>query len=193
MSVALVKTERSSLPPKIGKLAPATVDKFCQWYLLLGENATQAYLKIRPRLQANSAATEGWRLLRNPDVKQRIRELRVELHDQLFVRREEVLQEIQSMAMFDPGSMFDEAGNLLPLSEMDPPTRKMVNEIKMEVLESDENGRQEILRMATVKYGRDKLSALEKLMRYFNAYEDNARSGRGEIKAYFVHPLDAEL
>jgi hypothetical protein len=103
-------------------------EKFCQHYVLT-QNATESYqvshgTKARP-IQDNTAATAGWRLLRNSEIHSRLKELRIHGHEHLMVSFEETLQEIGGLAMFDPKDMFDDNGRVLPIHEMPIVARKM--------------------------------------------------------------------
>lgn len=166
-------------------------EKFCQLYVLT-QNATQSYLEAfsttRKPITEPSAATGGWRLLRNVEISQRVKELRIEHHDALMVSFEETLQEIGNLSMFDPVNMFDEDGRLLQLHEMDPVTRKMVNEIEISI-DDDDNP----LRMAKIKYGKDKRGYLDMVMKYRNAYNDHQKAGTGVIIVQQYCAQDANL
>lgn len=55
--------------------------QFIQEYLLNGNNATQAYLKVKPNVENTTARTEGSLLLAKPNVKQEMdRVLEERLH-----------------------------------------------------------------------------------------------------------------
>ena len=183
---ALAKTKRAHAA------AERKHEIFCMQYVLT-QNATTSYLaaystKSRP-MKDTSAATEGWRLLRNPDIQARIKELRIHGHDSLMVSFEETLQEIAALAMFDPRDMFDEDGNLMKLADMPPVARKMVHEIEFT---TDDDG-QEWLRTAKVKYGKDKGKYLDMVMKFYNAYSEHQKAGSGTITVQMYCAMDADL
>jgi phage terminase small subunit len=167
-------------------------ENFCQRYVLTG-NGTQSFLdaysmKSKP-IKATSAATESYKLLRKPETIQRIKELRIESHNQLMVSYEETLQEIAGLAMFDPRNLFSEEGELLQLHEMDPVTRKMVHEIEINLdLDTDHP-----LRVAKVKYGKDKRAYLDMLMKHYNGYDAHRKAGAGKIQVLMYCAQDANL
>lgn len=163
-------------------------DKFITTYLLNGENGTQAYLAAWPKVQANSAASEAYKLLRIPEIMQRMRELRVIGHKNLVKGFEETVQEVGNLAFFDPINMFDEEGRLLKLHEMDPITRKMTHEI--ELLLSDD---QAVLQLAKVKYGKDKGKYLDMMMKFHNAFGEHQHAGSGTIVVQMYCAQDANL
>jgi len=165
-------------------------DKFITTYLLNGENGTQAYLSVWPKVQDNTAASNAWKLLRNTDVMQRMRELRVIGHKNLVRGFEETVQEVGELAFFDPINMFDEDGKLLELWEMDAPTRKMVHEIEMVIDRQDPESFEHICK---VKYGKDKGKYLDMMMKFHNAFGEHQHAGSGTIVVQMYCAQDAHL
>jgi len=173
-------------------------EKFCQHYVWT-QNATESYLvayatKSRP-IQDNTAATAGWRLLRNSEIHSRLKELRVEGHEHLMITFEEALQEIGGLAMFDPKDMFDEDGRVLPIPDMPIVARKMVHEFKQFAVEStNEEGDVTSTRYETeIKYGKDKGKYLDMVMKFFNAYDAHQKAGSGIINVQMYCQQDANL
>lgn len=173
-------------------------EKFCQQYVMT-QNATQSYLfaystKSRP-IKETSAATEGWRMLRNPEIHTRLKELRIHGHDHLMVSFEETLQEIGGLAMFDPKDMFDDAGNVLPIHEMPIVARKMIHEFEQfRVDGTNEAGDVTSSRYDTkIKYGKDKGKYLDMIMKFYNAYELHQKAGSGVIVVQQYCAQDANL
>jgi len=171
---------------------------FAQQYALT-QNATTSYLEAyatpkRP-IQDNSAATNGWKLLRNTEVSARVKELRILGHEHLMVSFEETLQEIGGLAMFDPKDMFDEAGNILPIHEMPIVARKMVHEFEQFRTDStDQDGKVTSSRYDTkIKYGKDKGKYLDMIMKFYNAYEEHQKAGSGIINVQMYTAMDALL
>ncbi len=171
---------------------------FAQQYVLTS-NATQSYLEaystLKRPIQENSAATEGWRLLRNAETLARIKELRILGHDTLMTSFEETLQEVAGLAMFDPKDMFDEAGNVLPIHDMPIVARKMIHEFEQLRTDStDHEGNVTSSRFDTkIKYGKDKGKYLEMLMKFFNAYQDHQQAGSAHITVQQLYLEDASL
>jgi len=171
---------------------------FAQQYVLT-QNATQSYLEaystLKRPIQENSAATEGWRLLRNTEIQARMKELRVLGHDSLMVSFEETLQEVGGLAMFDPKDLFDEAGNVLPIHEMPIIARKMVHEFEQLRTDStDQDGNVTSSRYDTkIKYGKDKGKYLDMLMKFYNAYQEHQNAGSGTITIQHLYVEDTAL
>jgi phage terminase small subunit len=173
-------------------------EKFCQHYVLT-QNATESYqvshgTKARP-IQDNTAATAGWRLLRNSEIHSRLKELRIQGHDHLMVSFEETLQEIGGLAMFDPKDMFDDAGRVLPIHEMPIVARKMIHEF--EQLRTDGTNEDGVITSSRydtkIKYGKDKGKYLDMIMKFYNAYELHQKAGGGIINVQMYCAQDANL
>jgi phage terminase small subunit len=173
-------------------------EKFCQQYVLT-QNATQSYLfaysTARRPIKATSAATEGWNLLRKPEIQARMKELRIHGHEHLMVSFEETLQEIGGLAMFDPKDMFDDNGRVLPIHEMPIVARKMIHEFKQFETEStNEEGDVTSTRYETeIKYGKDKGKYLDMVMKFYNAYAEHQKAGTGIIVVQQYCAQDANL
>lgn len=75
------------------KLPAALVERFALEYLK-DLNATQAYLRVKPKVKATTAATEGSRLLGKPETGEIIRRLRMEQQDRLKIDADTVLREL---------------------------------------------------------------------------------------------------
>lgn len=184
-----VAAKKRAATARASKRALVQTDRFCLEYVVT-ENATQSYMTAYPAVKnANTAANLSWRLLRVAKIKQRIRELRVEHHDMLVATHQEILQEVSGLAMFDPADMFDENGKLLELHEMDPVTRKMVNEIELMT-----DGNDNSLGITKIKYGKDKKGYIDMMMRHHTLYHDkDSNINNGIIVVQHMYPEDAKL
>lgn len=170
-------------------------EQFALTYVLNGFNATQAYKDVygtpKKPVDDPTARTNAWRLLTKADMAARIKELRIEHHDRLMAGYEETLQEVSSLAMFDPADMFDpETGRLLDITKMPPAARKMVQEINFTLEDHDEDY---VRRMVQVKYGKDKRAYLDMLMKHYGAYEEHQRAGATQIAVIQYCDSDARL
>ncbi len=171
---------------------------FAQQYALT-QNATTSYLEaystLKRPIKDTSAAANGWKLLRNTQIQARVKELRILGHEHLMVSFEETLQEIGSLAMFDPKDMFDEDGRVLPIPEMPIVARKMVHEFKQFAVEStNEEGDVTSTRFETeIKYGKDKGKYLDMVMKFYNAYDAHQKAGSGIINVQMYCQQDANL
>jgi phage terminase small subunit len=74
-------------------------------------NATQAYLRSHPGASANTARTEGSRLLAKPDIKKLIDEATTQRSKRINISQDEILAELWRVAFAD-ATYFDEWGKL---------------------------------------------------------------------------------
>ncbi|MBB4314565.1 terminase small subunit [Roseospira marina] len=75
---------------------------FCEEYLV-DLNATQA--AIRAGYAEDSAAQQGWALLRNPKVFKEINRLKAERRQRLEADQDAIIQELTCLAMYDAGEI----------------------------------------------------------------------------------------
>lgn len=90
----------------MGAVVPILEDEkkfFALEYISNGRNATQAYLAMRPGILPHSARTAGWKLLKDPLVKQYIDEWTKERYEQLNITAEHILQELAEMGFAPKG------------------------------------------------------------------------------------------
>jgi Phage terminase, small subunit len=171
-------------------------ERFCQEYQI-DLNATQAYK--RAGYSANSdviAASEGFKLLRNPKIKQRIDELQKQLAEKTGITAERVLNELAKIAFAD--------------------TNDYVNVVEIPVVRYEQRGRKKVKKKVLVKTVdvvntknlpkekrgviseikqteagislklHDKVSALEKLGRHLKLFTDKVELHPGESFLEFL-------
>ena len=85
---------------------------FVAEYLSNGFNATEAYLAAHPNVARNTAATEGWRNMRNPEIAAAIRPRLEARWKALHLTGDEVLARVGFDATVDLRLLYDEQGNL---------------------------------------------------------------------------------
>ncbi len=103
---------------------------FALEYLNNGENATAAYLTVHPNAQAGTAATEGWKHLRKPQIAQFIEKERRERFKRLQMDGDEVLARVAMDARADVTECFDDNWNLLPRAQWPASMRNSVEAIE---------------------------------------------------------------
>lgn len=157
------------------------LELFCQAYVGTLGNATQAY--IIAGYASKSAYAEASKTLKLPETRERIRAIMADNHNGIMMTPDEVMREVSLIARGDIGNVFDEDGNLLNVQEMDLPTRLNVSEF--EVTKIGDN-----LRVTKLKFGRDKMAALDKLMKFYQMFEE-AKGEQGMFRTYYKIPLDA--
>lgn len=119
--------------------------RFVDAYLANGENATQAYLAVNPGVANTTAATEGYKLLRIPDIHRVVEERRAALRARFALTSERVIQELGRIAYFDPRGVLDASGNARALHQIDDDTAAGLT------LELDGDGK--VLKMRTPPTG----------------------------------------
>ena len=166
----------------MGKLPDARQEKFCHEYVFSFGHGTQS--AINAKYSKKTARSQASTLLTKLNIQQRIAELREEHHDVLMAPKSEVLQKLAAIARFDPRNMFDGQGKLKKIADLDSP--EAFNLQEFEVLKGDDSI------TLKVKAGKDQMSAIEKVMRFYNAYEDHQRAGGGEVNIQ-ITGKDAKL
>ena len=76
--------------------------KFCQEYLKLGMNATQAYMKVyKTCKKEETARTNASRMLTNANIKNYISELQDKVEEKAIVKIEDIVNELFTIAFTD--------------------------------------------------------------------------------------------
>ncbi len=172
----LTKAEREE------KLENDRREKFAMILAANGGNRVEAYRLAG--YEGEGARQSAHRLLTIADVAQRVKFYQRLYHEQLLAEKIDILRETSSLAMFDARNLFDECGHLKHLLEMDDATAKSIHEI--ETIRTDDGDL-----VTKVKFGKDKINALEKMLKHFNAYEDHQNSGATkEIKMFLLYEED---
>lgn len=105
-----------------GKLTPKQA-MFVAEYLIDG-NATRA--AVAAGFAACSAHVTGARLLRHAKVAAAIAAGHARRAEKLKISAERVLEEIAKLAFYDPRDLFDERGNLHPITQLDDISRAAI-------------------------------------------------------------------
>jgi hypothetical protein len=112
------KTRQTSSRPETGQ-SPAALRasrrRFVLEFLANGGNATRAYLATHPEASVRTAGTEGWRLLKNPEIAAAIEKGREASFKRLEMSGDEAVALLSISARADIGDAFDERGKMLPL------------------------------------------------------------------------------
>lgn len=139
---------------------------FIAEYLVDG-NATRA--AIAAGFAASSADVTGARLLKNAKVSKTLALRHARRVDKLEITAERVLGELAKLAFYDPGKLFGEDGQLLPIAEMDDVTRAAIAGLDVEQREG--TATRSVSTVRKVKLA-DKGINLERLGRYLKLFTD---------------------
>lgn len=135
--------------------------RFCEEYLV-DLNATQA--AIRAGYSKKSAYSQGHELLKNPEVQERVAELKAARAERVQVDADWVLERLVEIFGVRIGDLYDERGNLKPVSEWPESAHLAVTGI--DTLEEREQG---VLVGHTRKMRMEsKLRALEMIGKHVN-------------------------
>lgn len=151
---------------------------FCQKYVELGMNGTQAYLSVYKNCKKEETAmTNASRLLRNAKVKEYIEELQSKVEEKAIISIEDIVKELTAIAFADRTK----------ISKMEKRTMELESgkEIDYEDVvfaltdTLDENTKKAIAGYKKGKNGisvetYDKLKALELLGKYFGMFKDDS-------------------
>lgn len=107
-------------------------------------------------------------------IKDYIAELQAKASSRTGVSLERTLQELARIAYADPANMYNAAGELIPISEMDADTRAAIVAVDQEEIKV---GDMPLGRVKKVKLA-PKEKALDMLMRYQGAYEKDNNQRR---------------
>ena len=153
-------------------------EKFCQEYII-DLNATQA--AIRSGYSEKTARSQGQRLLTNVDIQERIAELQKEWKESIELRKEDVINEVRSLAfarVTDVANIVikdvvvghDESGNPIE-REMETvefkETENLPDNVKASIASIGMGRNGIVLKM------HDKSANLDKLMRYLGMYDED--------------------
>lgn len=140
---------------------------FCQRYLI-DFNATKAAKDAG--YSEETAYAIGWENLRKPEIQERIQQIRAEMGKSFNITRERIAQEYARLAFFDIKKVYNEDGELLPITDLDDDTAAAIAGIEVaNDWDKDESGKSVIvgqLRKIKISDKRAALDSLAKLMGY---------------------------
>lgn len=174
---------------------------FCQKYLELGMNGTQAYLSVYKNCKKEETAMAGAsRLLRNVKVKEYIEELQSKVEEKAIVTIEDIVKELKAIAFTDRTKISQNVRNRIMLQEEADGTKKEYfedNVIFAQTSELDENTRKVIAGYKKTQSGfaetYDKMKALELLGKYLGMFKDETPNITNNIINPYANLSEEEL
>ena len=139
---------------------------------LIDLNATQA--AIRAGYSERTAAVQGFDLLRNPKVAGAVAAAQAARAARTELTADRILLELRRLALFDPRKLFDDAGEPIPIHQLDDDTAAAVAGLEV-ATERNRGASSEDEASVTVvrKYKvADKNSAIDKAMRHLGILKD---------------------
>lgn len=175
---------------------------FCQEYLKLGMNGTQAYLNIYKSCKKESTAmANASRLLRNAKVQEYIKELQEKVEEKAVVTIEDIVKELTAIAFTDRTKISQNVRNRIMLQDDKDGTKKEYfedNVIFTQTSELDETTRKVIAGYKKTQSGfavetYDKMKALELLGKYLGMFKDEAPTINNNIVNPYANLSEEEL
>lgn len=152
---------------------------FCQEYLKLGMNATQAYLKAyRGCKKEETAMVNASRLLRNAKVQEYIKELQSKIEKKALVNIDDIVNELVAIAFTDRTNISKLVNKKIEFEE-----NKVLSIPNVELTDTSElnaNEKKVIAGYKTTKHGvnvetYDKVKALELLGKYLGMFTETVK------------------
>lgn len=175
---------------------------FCQEYLKLGMNGTQAYLNIyKSCKKEETAMASASRLLRNVKVQEYIQELQSKIEEKAIVSIEDIVKELTAIAFTDRTKISQNVRNRIMLQDDEDGTKKEYfedNVIFTQTSELDETTRKVIAGYKKTQSGfavetYDKMKALELLGKYLGMFKDEAPTINNNIVNPYANLSEEEL
>ena len=171
---------------------------FCQEYLKLGMNGTQAYLNIYKSCKKESTAmTNSSRLLRNAKVQDYIQELQSKVEDKAVVTIEDIVKELTIIAFTDRTNISKSITEEIDVPEQNRKLR-LQDIILTDTDKLSEKEKRVIAGYKKTKNGMtvetyDKLKALELLGKYLGMFKDEAPTINNNIVNPYANLSEEEL
>ncbi len=104
--------------------------EFCEEYARNGENASEAALFAG--YSKRSAYSQGARLLKNAEIKRKIKKLKKEYSKLHNITSSRILDMHRAIAFFDAKKLYDEKGDFKPIHDMDEETRMVIKSLHIQ-------------------------------------------------------------
>lgn len=159
--------------------------RFVAEYLANGLNATKA--AISAGYSEKTAESQGSRLLSNVEVAKAIGNKAERHMGKLDFSVERTLDMVGRLAFFDPLDLFESDGSMKQMKDISPEARSVIAGMEVSDIWDSGDGEQKSIigNLKKIKLS-DRLSALDKLMRYHALYKDTVKHtgpDGGPIKA----------
>lgn len=174
---------------------------FCQEYLKLGMNGTQAYLNIYKSCKKEATArTNASRLLTKANIQEYISELQSKVEEKAVVSIEDIVKELSIIAFTDRTKVSKNVRNKILEQKEDGVSKEYYedNVIFTETDELDEDTKKIIAGYKKTQSGfavetYDKMKALELLGKYLGMFKDETPTINNNIINPYANLSDEEL
>lgn len=130
-------------------------------------NGTESYKKAYKCDNDNVAAVEASKILRKPNIQERIEEIRKYTTGKFNITRERIAKEYARIAFADRTKIFDAEGNVMPLNELDEEIKAIISGLDIEELYAGDTNIGKTKKVKTY----DKKGALDSLAKMFGFNE----------------------
>ena len=153
-------------------------EKFAQ-AVAAGKTYADAYREAYPvseKWKDESIWCESSKLMADPKVLQRVKQIQEQRAKANEVTLEEVIKELSEWLRFDPIEFFDEENCMKNIHDLSPVARKQIADIKIQELwgKGMDGERVKLGEVKNIKF-LDKQATADKFMRYFGAYLTNLK------------------
>lgn len=155
---------------------------------LVDLNATQAYKRATGCTNDATAATNGWRLLRNADIQQAVQASTRRQLKTAELTAVRVLEELRRVAFFDAADVFTADGrHLKRIDEMAPEARAVIAGLEVATANFDRTDGKRNYRewLHKIKLA-SKLHALELLAKHFKLLDRAAENENGDFDKFIA-------
>lgn len=139
---------------------------FCQKYVELG-NASEAYRQSynASKMKSETINVKSSQMLKESKISIRIKELQTQLEEDNRISKNKIVKELTSYIMLDPKEIYNDLGEIKPLEELKPETRRALSEVGVKSVGGGECSRE-------VKFAKtyDKLKAIDMLSKMLGYY-----------------------
>ena len=142
--------------------------RFVEEYLV-DLNATQA--AIRAGYSEKTAGSQAFDLLKKPEIQNAIQEAQKKLSERTQITQERVLAEYAKIAFLDPRKLFNDEGQIKPISELDDDVAAAIGGIDVVVSYSGSGEDKEPDFTKKIKLI-DKKGALDSIARHLGMFKD---------------------
>lgn len=138
---------------------------------------------IRADGQSKNAKQAGNNILNNPVVQELIAKRQVERRKRVDISLDRVLEEIASLAFFNPKDLYDAEGNIIPIHQLPREVAAAISSVKAIVRKSDDGD----ISTKTLEFRQwNKNQALELFMRHYGALNDKMTMNVNENRTVTV-------
>lgn len=154
---------------------------FCDVYLAdANKNAAGAYRQAYPSCTSDkAAASNSYKILNRPRVKAYLDAQAAKAAEEAGVKTAQVITEIARIAFFNPLVLFDDNGDLKPISEWPPEAGAAVKAVEINTTKIGDSDKAEVVTKRVAFW--DKPKALEMLGKHLRLFDRASESDPSEL------------